>query len=79
MLMYAKNLELRGAEKKVSEKSGNPYLVFYMEEESGNPQRFVCRNMETYQPDFKKGDKFNAVFDLNKYGNVNLVGLERVK
>lgn len=76
MLMYSECLELRGCEKKISEKSGNPYLVFYLEEASGNPQKFVCRNEDVFKPSYKKGQKFTGVFELNRFGNVNLIGLE---
>lgn len=61
---------------KVSEKTGNPYLVFYLEETSGNPQRFVCRDEAVFKPTYKKGQKFTGVFELNRFGNVNLIGLE---
>lgn len=80
MLMYAEALELRGVEKKVSQKTSQPYLVFHMEETSGNPMSFVCRNMEVYKDTMKKGDLFTAVFDYTRFGKVerlNLIGLER--
>lgn len=77
MLLYSESLELRGVERKVSEKSGKPYLVFYLEENSGNPVRFVCRDENVLKPDYKKGDKFTGVFDYNRFGNLNLIGLEK--
>lgn len=77
MVLYADNLELRGCEKKVSQKTNNPYLVFYLEEESGNPLRFVCRDVNVYTPDMKKGNVYRGVFDYNQFGNLNLVSLEK--
>ena len=76
MLMYAKNLELRGAERKVSEKSGKAYLKFHMEEENGNPISFICRDEAVLRPEFKKGTMVDCTFFYNQYGNISLVGME---
>ena len=77
MLLYSESLELRGVERKVSEKSGKPYLVVYLEETSGNPVRFVCRDVEVIKPDVhKKGGVYTGVFEYNRFGNLNLLGLE---
>ena len=78
---YSESLELRGVEKKVSQKSGNPYLVFHFEEPMGKPMEFVCRDEGVFKPDMKKGDTFSAVFSYEKFGKIdrfNLIGLERV-
>lgn len=78
MLLESETLELRGVVRQISKKSGNPYLVFYFEESSGNPVRFVCRDENVMNSDFKKGDYFTGVFDFNRFGNLNLTGLKKV-
>lgn len=80
MLMYSESLELRGVERKVSQKTNNPYLVFHLEETTGNSLSFVCKDEAVLKPDYKKGDKFTAVFEYSRFGKVErvaLIGLER--
>lgn len=75
MILVAENLELRGCEKKVSSKTGKPYLTFFLEEESGNPCKFVCRDENVYRSDMKKGQVYRGIFEYNSFGNLNLVDL----
>lgn len=75
MILTAENLELRGCERKVSAKTNQPYLVFFLEEASGNPVRFVCRNTDALTEELKKGVICRGVFEYNQFGNLNLVNL----
>ena len=75
MLMYSESLELRGVERKVSQKTNNPYLVFHLEEVSGNPLSFACKDEAVLKPDYKKGDKFTAVFEYSRFGKNERVTL----
>jgi len=73
------NAEFRGVEQKISQKTGNNYLLFHMEDEQGKGFDITSRNMGLMK-DIKKGDIIDcqALLNIGKYTNFELVSISKL-
>lgn len=79
--MYLKTgtMELRGISEKVSKKTGRPYKVANFEEyKTGEPNEVYLGENFPDLANSQKGDHFVLMFNKDKYGQIDLVGFEKV-
>lgn len=62
MIVKTNGLEIRGKEKKISNKTNREYLIVRVEDETGKTTELLDWNVENYDR-YKKGA--NATFELN--------------
>lgn len=74
MIVEAKNLEIRGVEKRTSKKSEEEYLIVRVEDETGRAYELLDRDVEN-MPVYKRGVECDLTLDirLGKYTNVSIV------
>lgn len=73
MIVTAKDLEIRGKEKKISNKTNKEYLIIRVEDETGKTIELLDWNIENFDR-YKKGT--TAIFELNldigRYINISI-------
>lgn len=74
MLVLAKNLEIRGVERKLSKKTDSEYLIVRIEDETGKSYELMDRDIEN-QKYYKRGVQCDLELDLRigKYTNITIV------
>ncbi len=74
MIVEAKNLEIRGVEKRTSKKSEKEYLIVRVEDETGRAYELLDRDVENMSI-YKRGVECDLTLDLRlgKYTNVSIV------
>lgn len=74
MVVEAKNLEIRGVEKRTSKKSEEEYLIVRVEDETGRAYELLDRDVENMSI-YKRGVECDLTLDLRlgKYTNVSIV------
>lgn len=74
MIVEAKNLEIRGVEKRTSKKSEEEYLIVRVEDETGRAYELFDRDVENMSI-YKRGVECDLTLDLRlgKYTNVSIV------
>lgn len=74
MIVEAKNLEIRGVEKRTSKKSEEEYLIVRVEDETGRAYELLDRDVENMSA-YKRGVECDLTLDLRlgKYTNVSIV------
>lgn len=74
MIVEAKNLEIRGVEKRTSKKSEEEYLIVRVEDETGRAYELLDRDVENMHV-YKRGVECDLTLDLRlgKYTNVSIV------
>lgn len=74
MIVEAKNLEIRGVEKRTSKKSEEEYLIVRVEDETGRAYELLDRDVENMSV-YKRGVECDLTLDLRlgKYTNVSIV------
>lgn len=74
MIVEAKNLEIRGGEKRTSKKSEEEYLIVRVEDETGRAYELLDRDVENMSI-YKRGVECDLTLDLRlgKYTNVSIV------
>lgn len=80
MIVEAKNLEIRGVEKRTSKKSEEEYLIVRVEDETGRAYELLDRDVENMSA-YKRGIECNLTLDLRlgKYTNVSIVKMDIIK
>lgn len=80
MIVEAKNLEIRGVEKRTSKKSDGEYLIVRVEDETGRAYELLDRDVENMSA-YKRGVECNLTLDLQlgKYTNVSIVKMDIIK
>lgn len=80
MIVEAKNLEIRGVEKRTSKKSDGEYLIVRVEDETGRAYELLDRDVENMSA-YKRGVECNLTLDLRlgKYTNVSIVKMDIIK
>lgn len=80
MIVEAKNLEIRGVEKRTSKKSEEEYLIVRVEDETGRAYELLDRDVENMSA-YKRGVECNLTLDLQlgKYTNVSIVKMDIIK
>ncbi|MCM1263528.1 MAG: hypothetical protein NC313_12505 [Butyrivibrio sp.] len=73
MIVIAKDLEIRGKEKKVSNKTNREYLIVRVEDETGKTTELLDWNTENYER-YQKGltANFELNLDIGKYINISI-------
>ncbi|MCM1050098.1 MAG: hypothetical protein NC433_16915 [Clostridiales bacterium] len=73
MIVIAKDLEIRGKEKKVSNKTNREYLIVRVEDETGKTIELLDWNTENYER-YQKGvtANFELNLDIGKYINISI-------
>lgn len=80
MKVLAKELEIRGKEKKVSKK-GTEYIIARVEDETGKSYELYDSNVENFEF-YKRGQNANFILDVTTYDrkwNVTVVSFEYVE
>lgn len=74
MIVEAKNLEIRGVEKRTSKKSDGEYLIVRVEDETGRAYELLDRDVENMSV-YRRGVECDLTLDLRlgKYTNVSIV------
>jgi hypothetical protein len=74
MIVEAKNLEIRGVEKRTSKKSEEEYLIVRVEDETGRAYELLDCDVENMSI-YKRGVECDLTLDLRlgKYTNVSIV------
>lgn len=74
--VIAKNLEIRGCEKKTSAK-GKEYLIIHCDDEQGKRSDFMDKDLEREQY-YKRGTvgDFILKLDIGKYANVEVIDFQ---
>ena len=74
MIVEARNLEIRGVEKRTSKKSDGEYLIVRVEDETGRAYELLDRDVENMSI-YKRGVECDLTLDLRlgKYTNVSIV------
>ncbi len=77
MIVEAKNLEIRGVEKRTSKKSNDEYLIVRVEDETGRSYELLDRDAENMSA-YKRGVECDLTLDLRlgKYTNVSIVKMD---
>jgi len=77
MIVEAKNLEIRGVEKRTSKKSNDEYLIVRVEDETGRAYELLDRDAENMSA-YKRGVECDLTLDLRlgKYTNVSIVKMD---
>ncbi|ERK46867.1 hypothetical protein [Faecalitalea cylindroides] len=80
MIVEARNLEIRGVEKRTSKKSDGEYLIVRVEDETGRAYELLDRDVENMSA-YKRGVECNLTLDLRlgKYTNVSIVKMDIIK
>lgn len=80
MIVEARNLEIRGVEKRTSKKSDGEYLIVRVEDETGRAYELLDRDVENMSA-YKRGIECNLTLDLRlgKYTNVSIVKMDIIK
>ena len=80
MIFEAKNLEIRGVEKRTSKKSEEEYLIVRVEDETGRAYELLDRDVENMSI-YKRGVECDLTLDLRlgKYTNVSIVKMNTHK
>lgn len=80
MIVEAKNLEIRGVEKRTSKKSEEEYLIVRVEDETGRAYELLDRDVENMSV-YKRGVECDLTLDLRlgKYTNVSIVKMNTHK
>lgn len=80
MIVEARNLEIRGVEKRTSKKSDGEYLIVRVEDETGRAYELLDRDVENMSA-YKRGVECNLTLDLRlgKYTNVSIVKMNTHK
>lgn len=80
MIIEARNLEIRGVEKRASKKSDGEYLIVRVEDETGRAYELLDRDVENMSA-YKRGVECNLTLDLRlgKYTNVSIVKMDIIK
>ena len=80
MIVEAKNLEIRGVEKRTSKKSEEEYLIVRVEDETGRAYELLDRDVENMSA-YKRGVECNLTLDLRlgKYTKVSIVKMDIIK
>lgn len=80
MIVEAKNLEIRGVEKRTSKKSEEEYLIVCVEDETGRAYELLDRDVENMSI-YKRGVECDLTLDLRlgKYTNVSIVKMNTHK
>lgn len=73
MIVIAKDLEIRGKEKKISNKTNREYLIIRVEDETGKSTELLDWNVENYDR-YKRGTiaNFELNLDIGKYINISI-------
>lgn len=73
MIAKVNNLEIRGKEKKVSNKTNREYLIVRVDDEAGKNIELLDWNIENYER-YKKGlvADFELNLDIGKYINISV-------
>lgn len=73
MIVIAKDLEIRGKEKKISNKTNREYLIVRVEDETGKSTELLDWNVENYDR-YKRGTiaNFELNLDIGKYINISI-------
>lgn len=73
MIAIIHNLEIRGKEKKVSNKTGKEYLIVRVDDETGKTTELLDWNTENMEK-YKKGltADFELNLDIGKYINISI-------
>ncbi len=73
MIVTAKDLEIRGKEKKISNKTNKEYLIVRVEDETGKSTELLDWNVENYDR-YKRGTiaTFELNLDIGKYINISI-------
>lgn len=73
MIVTAKGLEIRGKEKKVSNKTNREYLIVRVDDETGKNIELLDWNIENFER-YKKGivADFELNLDIGKYINISI-------
>ena len=74
MIVEARNLEIRGVEKRTSKKSEEEYLIVRVEDETGRAYELLDRDVENMSI-YKRVVECDLTLDLRlgKYTNVSIV------
>ncbi len=77
MVVYLKNVELRGFEVRTSSKTGNQYLICYFEDSCGKGNHILCKNV-ALQSLIKKGviADLTCELDISSYTKFELIGID---
>ena len=77
MIVEARNLEIRGVEKRTSKKSNDEYLIVRVEDETGRSYELLDRDAENMSH-YKRGVECDLTLDLRlgKYTNVSIVKMD---
>ncbi len=80
MIVEARNLEIRGVEKRTSKKSDGEYLIVRVEDETGRAYELLDRDVENMSA-YKRGVECDLTLDLRlgKYTNVSIVKMNTHK
>lgn len=80
MVVYLKNVELRGSEVRTSSKTGNQYMICYFEDSCGKGNHILCKNV-ALQPLIKKGvlADLTCELDISSYTKFELIGVDLVE
>lgn len=80
MIVEARNLEIRGVEKRTSKKSDGEYLIVRVEDGTGRAYELLDRDVENMSA-YKRGVECNLTLDLRlgKYTNVSIVKMDIIK
>lgn len=73
MIVKTNSLEIRGKEKKVSNKTGREYLIVRVEDETGRITELLDWNVENMER-YRKGVSvnFELNLDIGKYTNISV-------
>lgn len=73
MIVTTNNLEIRGKERKISNKTGKEYLIVRAEDDTGKVIEFLDWNTENFDR-YKKGItvNFKLNLDIGKYINISI-------
>ena len=73
MIVTAKDLEIRGKEKKISNKTNKEYLIVRVEDETGISTELLDWNVENFDR-YKRGTiaNFELNLDIGKYINISI-------
>lgn len=73
MIAIVKNLEIRGKERKISNKTQKEYLIIRVQDESGKATELLDWNMENFER-YTRGliADFELNLDIGKYINISV-------
>lgn len=74
MIVEARNLEIRGVEKKTSKKLNDEYLIVRVEDSTGRAYELLDRDVEN-ETHYKRGVECDLTLDLRlgRYTNISII------